>query len=92
MKHDTGQQQKSPQTAKTLFLCALALIALWSLLVDRHHAHSWVEQHIPFFWSFFAFLAGSAILLMSKWLTMAGLKENEGTYDFPLGKVDEEKP
>ena len=92
MKHNTGQEQKSSPTARILFLCALALIALWSLQVDRHHAHAWVERHLPFFWSFFAFLGGSVILLISKWLTMAGLKGNKGTYDFPLGKVDEEKP
>ena len=36
----------------------LAVIAACSNLVDTHHAHTWVEQHVPCFWSLFGFAAG----------------------------------
>ena len=32
-------------TVKTVCSVALACIALASLLVDTHHAHTWAEQH-----------------------------------------------
>jgi predicted tellurium resistance membrane protein TerC len=52
----------------------LALIAVASLLVDTHHAHSWVEQHVPAFWSLFGFTAAAVIIGVARWLGRSGIQ------------------
>lgn len=68
-----------------------ALIALVSLKVENQHPHSWLEAHLPFFWSFFAFASAIVIICLCKWLAKAGLKGSEASYDQPLGPGEEEK-
>jgi drug/metabolite transporter (DMT)-like permease len=47
--------------------CLLVLlVALDAFVVDKHHAHTWIE-HLPGFWSVFGFLACVIIILASKW-------------------------
>jgi hypothetical protein len=47
----------------------LALLVAWDIfLLDKHHAHTWVEQHIPGWWSLFGLAACVVIILVSKWL------------------------
>ncbi len=52
----------------------LAVIAASSLLVDTHHAHSWVEQHVPFFWSLFGFAAAAVIIGVTRWFGRSGIQ------------------
>jgi uncharacterized membrane protein len=51
-----------PRTVRVLSLLAAAAIVIWSLAaVDTHHAHTWVEQHIPAFWAIFGFVAAVGV-------------------------------
>lgn len=59
----------------------LALTVLWGALVDKHHAHTWVEQHIPGFWSLFGFVACVLIIIISKWFGHQGIMTREDYYD-----------
>ena len=52
----------------------LAVIAASSLLVDTHHAHSWVEQHVPCFWSLFGFAAAAVIIGATRWFGRSGIQ------------------
>ena len=56
------------------------LIVLDALLVDKEHAHTWIER-IPAFWSVFGFLGCIAIILGSKWFGHAGIMTREDYYD-----------
>lgn len=59
----------------------LGLTTLWGVLVDKHHAHTWVEQHIPGFWSLFGFIACTLIIIISKWFGHQGIMTREDYYD-----------
>ncbi len=61
------------------FLTALVLIDIF--VVDKHHAHTWAEQHIPGFWSIFGFVACTAIIIISKWFGHQGIMTREDYYD-----------
>lgn len=59
----------------------LGLIALLSLVVDKSHAHSWVEKNIPFFWSFYGFVAAAAAIGIARWYGHSGIQTREDYYD-----------
>lgn len=59
----------------------LGLTILWGVLVDKHHAHTWIEQYIPGFWSLFGFAACALIILISKWYGHQGIMTREDYYD-----------
>jgi hypothetical protein len=61
----------------------LALVLALSLYVDKSHAHSWAEQYIPFFWSFFGFAAAAAIIGFARWFGHSGIMTREDYYDKP---------
>lgn len=62
--------------------CALlAVIAVSSTMIDTSHAHSWVEKHIPAYWSLFGFVAAVVIIAVAKWLGRSGLQVREDFYD-----------
>ncbi|NQS72225.1 MAG: hypothetical protein HQQ73_08745 [Desulfobulbaceae bacterium] len=88
----TGQNILQRGVFLALFYATLAGIAILSLVVENHHPHSWLEAHLPFFWSFFAFFAAIIIICLSKWLAKAGLEAKPGCYDLPLGPAEEKKP
>jgi uncharacterized membrane protein YdjX (TVP38/TMEM64 family) len=45
----------------------LALLVIIDVaLVDKHHAHTWMEK-LPGWWSLFGFVACVAIIIVSKW-------------------------
>ncbi len=67
--------------AIVLFLILLGLIAGGSLIVDTHHAHSWGEKYIPFFWSMFAFIAAAAIIRIASWFGKTGIQVPTDFYD-----------
>jgi predicted tellurium resistance membrane protein TerC len=52
----------------------LAVIAVGSTLVDTHHAHTWVEHHIPGFWSLFGFVAAAVIIGVARWFGRSGIQ------------------
>ncbi len=74
------------------FFAVLVVIAALSLVVENHHPHSWLEGHLPFFWSIFAFLAAVVIICLSRWLAKAGLEARPDCYDTPLCAPEEERP
>lgn len=60
----------------------LALLVLYDIfLVDKHHAHTWVEIHIPGWWSIFGFIACVLIIILSKWYGHLGIMTREDYYD-----------
>ena len=59
----------------------LALLAVSSIFVDKSHAHTWVEKHIPFFWTLFGFVACVLIIILSKWYGHLGIMTREDYYD-----------
>lgn len=61
----------------------LALVLAYSLYVDTSHAHTWVEQNIPFFWSFFGFLAAAIIIGAARWYGHSGIMTRPDYYDRP---------
>lgn len=70
------------QTVIRLCYAVLALLVVWdALFVDKHHAHTWVEHHIPGFWSVFGFVACVLIIIVSKWYGHLGIMTREDYYD-----------
>lgn len=59
----------------------LALILAFSLIVDTGHAHTWVEKHIPFFWSFFGFGVAAVIIGFARWYGHSGIMTRPDYYD-----------
>ena len=58
----------------------LAVFAGATLFEDNHHAHTWVERHVPFFWSFFGFGAAAVIIGVARWLGRYGIKTGPEVY------------
>lgn len=79
------------KTVTALCYTALALIAGLSLLVDTGHAHSWVEQHVPFFWSLFGFAAAAAIIGLARWFGRSGIQAPADIYDRSLTRICEDE-
>jgi len=59
----------------------IGIIVIWSLMVDTHHAHTWVEKVVPVFWGIFGFLASVVIIFFAYWLGKSGIKTREDYYD-----------
>jgi hypothetical protein len=59
----------------------IAGIVVWSLTVDTHHAHTWVEKSIPAFWGLFGFCACIVIIFFARWYGKSGIKIREDYYD-----------
>ena len=81
--------QKNSVLAVGLYV-VLGVIALLSLKVENLHPHSWLEAHLPFFWSFFAFFSAVVIICLSKWLAKAGLEGKDASYDQPIAPAEED--
>ncbi|MGE4558580.1 MAG: hypothetical protein AB7E77_00125 [Desulfobulbus sp.] len=62
------------KTVVTVCLALLAVIAVGSTQVDTHHAHTWVEQHVPCFWSLFGFAAAAIIIGAARWFGRSGIQ------------------
>ena len=69
------------QLVTYFFFIGIAGIAVWSLRVDLHHAHTWAEQHIPVFWGLFALISATLIIMFSRWWGRGGIKAREDYYD-----------
>jgi hypothetical protein len=59
----------------------LALVLIYSLYVDKSHAHTWVEQNLPFFWSLFGFGAAAIIIGVAYWFGHSGIMVRKDFYD-----------
>ncbi len=62
------------KTVMAVCLVLLVVIAGSSFMVDTHHAHTWVEQHVPLFWSFFGFCAAAVIIGVARWFGRSGIQ------------------
>lgn len=89
-KANTPSPAKNGAVKATLF-ALLAGVAGLSLMVENQHPHSWLEAHLPFFWSFFAFFSAIILIGLSKWLAKAGLEAPPDCYDIPLPPSEEER-
>ncbi|WP_028582514.1 hypothetical protein [Desulfogranum japonicum] len=79
---------------KVVIWCCLGTllgIALFSVSIDTSHAHSWVEQHIPAYWSLFGFIAAAIIIFVSHLAAKAGLQVSEDFYERSVIKGEEEE-
>jgi len=79
------------KTVVTVCLVLLAVIAGSTLLVDTHHAHTWAEQHVPFFWSFFGFAAAAVIIGVARWFGRSGIQAPTDFYTSPTSTPCEEE-
>jgi hypothetical protein len=68
----------------------LALVIVLSAGVDKSHAHSWVEQNVPFFWSIFAFLATAIIIGFARWFGGSGIQAPVNFYQCESDYSEEE--
>ena len=59
----------------------LAITLAYSLYVDTSHAHTWVEKHVPFFWSVFAFGGAAVIIGIVYWFGHSGIMVREDYYE-----------
>ncbi|MDP3478732.1 MAG: hypothetical protein Q8R88_03115 [Desulfoprunum sp.] len=60
----------------------IAAIIIWSIImVDTHHAHTWVEKHIPGFWALFALVSTIVLIFVAGWLGKSGIQTREDYYD-----------
>lgn len=74
--------------------CCIGLligIGIFAIGVDTSHAHSWVEKHIPFFWSLFGFIAAAAVIGFTRWFGQSGIQTNVDYYDCSSSTVSEEE-
>lgn len=69
------------KTVVILCYLALAVIAAVSMLIDTHHAHTWAEKHVPFFWSLFGFGAATVIIAVARWLGRSGIQAPVDFYE-----------
>jgi hypothetical protein len=66
-------------------LCLAGLALLIGLdaipaIVDKEHAHTWVER-LPAFWSVFGFAGCAVLIVLSKWFGHLGIMTREDYYD-----------
>ena len=60
----------------------IAIMLVWSVVaVDTHHAHTWMEAHIPGFWSFFTLLSCVVLIYFARWFGRSGIMTREDYYD-----------
>ncbi len=83
--------EKHGKVVAIVCCCLLVVIASLSMMIDNHHAHTWVEHHVPAFWSIFGFLATTAIILIARVCKQAGLQVDNDFYERSLGAVNSEE-
>ncbi len=69
------------QGAKWGGLLLIGIILVWSIAgVDNHHAHTWAEKHIPWFWSIFALISAAVLIFVAR-LISKNTEASEDYYD-----------
>jgi hypothetical protein len=70
------------QTVKICCYILTAAMLIWTVVgVDTHHAHTWLEAHIPGFWSLFALLSCVVLIFFARWFGRSGIITREDYYD-----------
>ena len=70
------------QTAKRLCYVAIGVMLIWTVVgADNHHAHTWMEAHIPGFWSIFSILCCLVLIYFANWFGKSGIMTREDYYD-----------
>lgn len=72
---------KRHKQATAVLVGVMIGIFLWSLTVDTSHAHTWVEQYIPGFWSLFGIISCIVLIFVARWFSSAGIAKKEDYYD-----------
>jgi len=67
---------------RRFFYIFIAAMIIWTIVgVDMHHAHTWMEAHIPGFWSLFGLVSCVVLIYFSRWFGKGGIKTEEDYYD-----------
>lgn len=61
-------------------LAVLVLLDAVPSVVDKEHAHTWVE-HLPGFWALFGLIGCVLLVVLSKWFGHRGIAQREDYYD-----------
>ncbi len=70
------------QTVRIFFYIFIAVMLVWTVLaVDTHHAHTWMEAHIPGFWALFTMLSCFVLIYFARWFGKSGIMTREDYYD-----------
>jgi hypothetical protein len=70
------------QTVKIFFYIFIAVMLVWTVVaVDTHHAHTWMEAHIPGFWALFTMLSCLVLIYFARWFGKSGIITREEYYD-----------
>ena len=70
------------QTVRALFYILIGAMLIWTMVgVDTHHAHTWMEAHIPGFWSIFGILSCLVLVFFAVWFGKSGIMTREDYYD-----------
>ena len=56
------------------------LVLVDALLVDKEHAHTWIEG-LPGFWTLFGLVGCILLIILSKWFGHTGIMTREDYYD-----------
>ncbi|PID42260.1 MAG: hypothetical protein CR981_02570 [Proteobacteria bacterium] len=81
MKEMIEYLKKRPQLITTCVMLTGLAILLWSLSVDTAHGHSWLERHIPGFWSLFGIISCIVLIFVARWFSSTGIEREEDYYD-----------
>ena len=68
----------------TIYACygVLGFLVFYDIFIlDKSHAHTWMEKLIPGWWSIFGFVACVLIIILSKWYGHQGIMTREDYYD-----------
>ena len=74
--------KKHLKAVRVFSIIAIATMLVWSYLgADNHHAHTWMEKYIPWFWSLFGFCSCCILIFFVKWFGNSGIQTREDFYD-----------
>lgn len=66
---------------KFLTTLLAASMLIWAAAeMDKHHAHTWVEKHIPDFWFLFASLSALILIIIAGFIAK-NIQADEDYYD-----------
>ena len=76
-------RQRLPIVVRLCFAFLALLVIVDSIpgIVDKEHAHTWVESHLPGFWSLFGFFGCALLIILSKAFGHLGIMTREDYYD-----------
>jgi hypothetical protein len=71
-----------PQAVKSISIIVIGVMLVWTIVgVDTHHAHTWLEAHIPGFWSLFTLLSCLVLIYFARWFGKSGIMTREDYYN-----------